>query len=636
MTQQSQAEFPQLDSSLVVLMFQQGEDPIECINKAMAFLSTLASRFPTLNNQLRTSSNPRNRETIQDGRVTVQQVQGRQNQREGHMARRCTQPKRPRNAAWFKEKLMFSEAQEANNPSIKAVLMVNLSSCDHEVLSEVPYSDSYSNDMINQDVQEMRYSKQTHVDDFKDNEIHSCSNIILYSQYPQESQDVVIKDTNPSAPNDLLVLSLVEQMTDHVDHLDKENQTNKMTCPNSPKPSEKLVAITPINKDKRVRFVKPVTSSRNIPKQTDSLKTKYSNKPLLISIGVKPTSASGSKPSGNTKNNRITLRQRNKRVPYDQRNNAPQHPRIVYLPILDINYFHQFLDILQDYNPMDDEPLWAAYRVVTPTPSSAITIPKTANEFAIKVEIEIPKELPKISLVKMSFQKLKNHLANFDKVVKVRTTPDAITKGPWGFEHTKKVFKEKVIPFMNSLRASFKDFENGLHNELNEVKSVFNQIEVAVKQCSIDKKYFDIQKKEVSLDNDRLLDHIICHNVINIVMHVDYVLANVLLADNKCLVNDNLEIERLEQENYHLFKLLLSHYIVHIYVNSLASRNDCHEMQQGFIDEHNKNLMLKAELAKKGQMVEKIIFDEVVIRCSRLKNRNVNLEPKLQHQKRVF
>ncbi|GKG25511.1 hypothetical protein Tco_0398657, partial [Tanacetum coccineum] len=33
-------------------------------------------------------------------------------QGEGHMARQCTQPKRPRNAAWFKEKLMLAEAQE--------------------------------------------------------------------------------------------------------------------------------------------------------------------------------------------------------------------------------------------------------------------------------------------------------------------------------------------------------------------------------------------------------------------------------------------------------------------------------------------------------------------------------------------
>ncbi|GJY23237.1 hypothetical protein Tco_0396895 [Tanacetum coccineum] len=122
------------------------------------------------------------------------------------------------------------------------------------------------------------------------------------------------------------------------------------------------------------------------------------------------------------------------------------------------------------------------------------------------------------------------------------------------------------------------DFENGLHSELNEVKTVFNQMEAAVDQCSLDKKYFDIQKKEVSLDNDRLLDHIICQDVMNIVMHADSVFANMLPADNKYLVNDNLEIERLELENDHLFELLLSQDIVHICVNSLASRNDCHEM----------------------------------------------------------
>ncbi|GJZ11453.1 hypothetical protein Tco_0546212 [Tanacetum coccineum] len=78
------------------------------------------------------------------------------------------------------------------------------------------------------------------------------------------------------------------------------------------------------------------------------------------------------------------LRRQNRRVPFDQRNNLPQHPRIVYPPILDINYFRHFLDILRSYDPMDDEPMWAADRVVALTPGSAITIPKTANEFSIK------------------------------------------------------------------------------------------------------------------------------------------------------------------------------------------------------------------------------------------------------------
>ncbi|GJR08694.1 reverse transcriptase domain-containing protein [Tanacetum coccineum] len=78
------------------------------------------------------------------------------------------------------------------------------------------------------------------------------------------------------------------------------------------------------------------------------------------------------------------LRRRNRRVPYNQRNNPPQNLRIVYPPILNINYFRHFLDILRNYDLMDDEPMWAADHVVAPTPSSAITIPETANEFAIK------------------------------------------------------------------------------------------------------------------------------------------------------------------------------------------------------------------------------------------------------------
>ncbi|GJW27638.1 hypothetical protein Tco_0044513 [Tanacetum coccineum] len=77
-------------------------------------------------------------------------------------------------------------------------------------------------------------------------------------------------------------------------------------------------------------------------------------------------------------------------------------------------------------------------------------------------------------------KKLKCHLGQFNNVVKKRITPDAITEGEWGFEHTKKAFNEEVIPFKNSLQTLVKDFENGLVNELNEVKTVFNQMEAVV------------------------------------------------------------------------------------------------------------------------------------------------------------
>nr|GEU34656.1 reverse transcriptase domain-containing protein [Tanacetum cinerariifolium] len=95
----------------------QGDDPIACLNKAMAFLTVVASLwFPSTNNQLRTSSNLRNQATIQDGKVTMQQervVKCYNCQGEGHMARQCIHPTRPRNASWYKDKAMLAEAQEA-------------------------------------------------------------------------------------------------------------------------------------------------------------------------------------------------------------------------------------------------------------------------------------------------------------------------------------------------------------------------------------------------------------------------------------------------------------------------------------------------------------------------------------------
>ncbi|GKG14201.1 integrase, catalytic region, zinc finger, CCHC-type containing protein, partial [Tanacetum coccineum] len=127
---------------LVVPVFQKGDDPIDAINHMMSFLtSVVTSRYPTTNNQPRTSSNPRQQATIYDGKVTVQPFQGRQTtyvvgttrkytpgasgsntgkQRtvvcynykgEGHISKQCTMPKRKRDETWFNNKVLLVQAQ---------------------------------------------------------------------------------------------------------------------------------------------------------------------------------------------------------------------------------------------------------------------------------------------------------------------------------------------------------------------------------------------------------------------------------------------------------------------------------------------------------------------------------------------
>ncbi|GJY64577.1 hypothetical protein Tco_0466037 [Tanacetum coccineum] len=55
--------------------------------------------------------------------------------------------------------------------------------------------------------------------------------------------------------------------------------------------------------------------------------------------------------------------------------------------------------------------------------------PTSKPSNASPVKREVPKELPKVSLVNESLKKLKFNLSKFDNVVKIRTTPDARTEG---------------------------------------------------------------------------------------------------------------------------------------------------------------------------------------------------------------
>nr|GFB79647.1 hypothetical protein [Tanacetum cinerariifolium] len=118
--------------------------------------------------------------------------------------------------------------------------------------------------------------------------------------------------------------------------------------------------------------------------------------------------------------------------------------------------------------------------------------PTSKPSDALPVKIEAPKELPKIILVNESLKKLKLHLAKFNNVVTIRTTPNARTEGEWGFEHTKAVFNNEIISFLKSLKDIFNVFDRDLLNEIMEVQTFFDQIDDAFQQSSFDKQCLEI------------------------------------------------------------------------------------------------------------------------------------------------
>ncbi|GKB35433.1 hypothetical protein Tco_0880375 [Tanacetum coccineum] len=134
-------------------------------------------------------------------------------------------------------------------------------------------------------------------------------------------------------------------------------------------------------------------------------------------------------------------------------------------------------------------------------------------------KVEVPKELPKVSMVNTSLKKLKYHLAGFDVVVKERTTPTTITKGSWGFEHTKTCFRDEIIPFVKALKDLFNTFDQYLIDELSEVQNVFHQMEQAVEQHRLESKTFEVKMNQVLNENERLLEQVINKDIVNVIMN---------------------------------------------------------------------------------------------------------------------
>ncbi|GJT87906.1 retrovirus-related pol polyprotein from transposon TNT 1-94 [Tanacetum coccineum] len=183
---------------------------------------------------------------------------------------------------------------------------------------------------------------------------------------------------------------------------------------------------------------------------------------------------------------------------------------------------------------------------VNTTPNYVNSLEPTLSSRPTKVEV--PKELPKVSMVNTSLKKLKYHLASFDVVVKERTTPTAIIEGSLGFEHTKAYFRDEIIPFVKALKNLFNTFNQYLIDELSEVLNVFRQMEPVVEQHRVESKTFEVKMNQVLNKNEQLLEQVINKDTVNIIMNssVDNVSVNVHECE-KCL---KLKTELLNKNDF--------------------------------------------------------------------------------------
>ncbi|GKD56580.1 retrovirus-related pol polyprotein from transposon TNT 1-94, partial [Tanacetum coccineum] len=451
-----QLKFSQPDSGLIFLVFQRGDDPIDAINHVMSFLTAVGRQTSFATGTTRTYTPGASESNLGKQRTVIcYNCKG-----EGHMSKQCTKPKRKWDDSWFKKKVLLVQAQvhslilneeelaflaDSDIPegqatqtvithnaayqaddldaydsdydelnTAKVALMANLSHYGSDAHAEVYNHDNVNNNMLNQAVQAMPSSEESNVMNHLETEITSDSNIIPYSQYVIESQQAAVQNSNSSAQQDALILSVIEQL-----------KTQVVNCTNINLDNKSVNDTLTVELERYKEQVKVLKEGQNVDLRSFQ--------------------------------NPFYLKKAQQLEPKLYDGNVIKNTSAIVIPDSEETL------MLAEESP--EQAFWSQNSVnsLEPTLSNRPT------------KVDVPKELPKVSMVNTSLKKLKYHLAGFDVVVKERTTPTAITKGSWGFEHTKACCRDEIIPFVKALKDLFNTFDQYLIDELSEVQNVFFQ-----------------------------------------------------------------------------------------------------------------------------------------------------------------
>nr|GEU42184.1 hypothetical protein [Tanacetum cinerariifolium] len=376
----------------------------------------------------------------------------------GHMSKKCTKPKRKRDVEWFKDKVLLVQAQENRQVLQEKELefladpgTTKTSSNAHVVTNNAAYQaddlDAYDSDC---------------------NELNSAK-IALMENLSHYGSDNLAENLNLHALQDDLILSVIGQLKTQVVNCIKINHDNKQV-------NELLTA-----KLERYRNQERVLKEQqNDDKASVSYNIHDSEETLLLAEESHSKMIEKQKDPKMAEKKVIT-----KPIDYTVLNQLSKDFKTHFVPQTELSAEQAF---------------WSCYSMP----------PEELNLSASTTIVEVPKELPKVSLVNSSLKKLKFHLASFDMVVKERTTVTTITEGTWGFKHTKACFKDDIIPFVKALKELFNSSDQFLIDELSKVQQVFKKMEQAVEQHSdcyemLFQKYNTLEKHCISLEVDNQL-----------------------------------------------------------------------------------------------------------------------------------
>ncbi|GKA08391.1 retrovirus-related pol polyprotein from transposon TNT 1-94 [Tanacetum coccineum] len=230
-----------------------------------------------------------------------------------------------------------------------------------------------------------------------------------------------------------------------------------------------------------------------------------------------------------------------------------------------------------------EQAFWLKHLSFSETPGTSHTL----------VRVEAPSELPKVSLVNESLKKLKYQLDNFDNVVKKRTTSDAITA-----------------------------------DEITEVQTVFNQIEVIVDQCSVNKNDFEIQITQLSIDDDQLLKQIMSRDIVHIAVNYsqekDTIIIKLKDRIKSLIGKDSLENVKKDIDEIETINIELEHSVAKLLSENENLRKEREHLKLIYQDQFDS--------IRKTRVQSKEHCDSLIAQINAKSVENLDLNAQLQEK----
>ncbi|GJS55405.1 retrovirus-related pol polyprotein from transposon TNT 1-94 [Tanacetum coccineum] len=431
------------------------ENLIESLSNTLALLTqSYRSHLPQTNNQLRASSNARNKAMVQDGKVVVQDVRGRYN---------ATNQGRP-----FQRNNARGNGVAGNVGGQNRGGMINPGQAK-------PIKPNRLNDSALLQGQ-MLLMQALGEESGLDERISRCfcrgtGYQPLDDDYVEDNEEPVVQCNASSVRNDAL-MSILDEMHEqgvqsrlaNKPDMDQSVQTVHMLCkPKSFYDEKNKVAIG---------YKNPLCLTR--AKQAQS--ALYNVSCVLVTTNHTPTVIHDSEDTreiAEITRNRMLLKMQSPLCVENKEKATGKRPETI---ITKTNIQH------------------------SSKPISTLTVypPNTPVKL-------VPRILPTKSQVKINLYVLTQLFTEFDKTCKTRITPSGITEGERGFEQTKRCYLTEVIPFFKTLKEHFVGVQTALFKEVKEMKEIFDQMNNEVDKNTVDKQCAEIEKKNLLIENENLI-----------------------------------------------------------------------------------------------------------------------------------